>query len=226
VTQVMAHRGASRAERENTSEAFARAVAMGADAVELDVRRTNDGALVVHHNPHLPDGRVIGQLLVGELPDHVPTLSEALDACVGVWVNVEIKNDASEPDFDPTDRIADAVIAALLDRDENHRWLISSFRLETVDRCRALAPEIRTAWLCVDVPEGTIDRMVRRGHVAIHPWFAVVTEALVIEAHASGVQINTWTVDAPDDLRRLAEWGVDGVCTNVPDIALEVLGRG
>jgi glycerophosphoryl diester phosphodiesterase len=225
VTQVLAHRGASRAERENTVAAFGRAVAMGADGVELDVRSTADGSLVIHHNPGLGDGRLICELLASELPDHVPSFNDALDACAGLWVNVEIKNDESEPDFDPTDHIADAVIAALLERNENERWLISSFRLETVDRCRSLAPEIRTAWLCVQVPDGTIDKMVRRGHAALHPWFGSVTEELIAAAHAAGVQVNTWTVDNPEDLSRLAAWGIDGLCTNVPDVALEVLGR-
>ena len=59
MTQVIGHRGASRAERENTLEAFHAAVAQGADGVELDVRRTADGALAVHHDAHLPDGRAI-----------------------------------------------------------------------------------------------------------------------------------------------------------------------
>src|SRR4051812_33810066 len=91
---VIAHRGASKAERENTLGAFRRARAMGADAVELDVRRTVDGVLVVHHDP-----------LPAELTPHVPTLGDALDACTGMWVNVEIKNDPDEPDFDERDTI-------------------------------------------------------------------------------------------------------------------------
>ena len=112
-TAVIAHRGASRAERENTLAAFRRAGEMGADAVELDVRRTADGVLVVHHNPGLDDGRVIATMQHGELPAHVPTLTDALDACAGMWVNVEIKNDPTEPDFDPTDSIADETMALL-----------------------------------------------------------------------------------------------------------------
>ena len=93
-TQVMAHRGASRAEAENTVAAFRRAGQMGSHAVELDVRRTADGVLVVHHNPHLADGRLIASLAFAELrhdAPQVPTLGEALDACDGMWVNVEIK---------------------------------------------------------------------------------------------------------------------------------------
>ena len=110
-TAVIAHRGASRAAPENTVEAFLTAARMGADAVELDVRRTADGVLVVHHDPRLADTRVIVATPYRDLPAHVPTLAAALDACAGMWVNVEIKNDAEEPDFDPTDSIADDTIA-------------------------------------------------------------------------------------------------------------------
>ena len=57
--QIIAHRGASRAEAENTLAAFRTAGRMGADAVELDVRRSRDGAMAVHHDDHLADGRNI-----------------------------------------------------------------------------------------------------------------------------------------------------------------------
>lgn len=222
---VMAHRGASRAAPENTVEAFALAGRMGADAVELDVRRTVDGVLVVHHNPNLADGRVIADVVVADLPDHVPTLGAALDACAGMWVNVEIKNDPGEPDFDPSDDIADETIAHLVARGEDDRWLISCFRIETVDRCRSLAPAIATAWLCTVPPAGAAAMLVERGHSALHPYHAAVQSELVTECHAAGIAVNVWTCDDPDRMAVLAGWGVDGICTNVPDVALSVLGR-
>src|SRR5690242_7733018 len=151
--QVIAHRGASRVERENTLRAFSRAHEMGADAVELDVRRTSDGVLVVHHDP-------LGNVTLREIPSHVPTLGAALDACAGMWVNVEIKNDPAEADFDATDSIADETVAHLLARDSDARWLISCFRIETIDRCRALAPQLRTAWLVGRVPPGAPELLV------------------------------------------------------------------
>ena len=80
----------AKAARENTIEAFALAGRLGADAVELDVRRTRDGLLVIHHDPTLSDGRVIARTDAAELPAHVPHLGAALDACAGLWVNVEI----------------------------------------------------------------------------------------------------------------------------------------
>lgn len=213
--QVMAHRGASRAERENTVAAFRRAAEMGAHAVELDVRRTPWGVLMVHHDP-----------LPVPVPDHVPTLGEALDACAGMWVNVEIKNDPREPDFDPTDSIADDTIAHLLARhDDPARWLISSFRIETIDRCRSLAPQIPTAWLTSLVPEGAPAMLVERGHVALHPKVAALTRDVVDACHAAGLAVNTWTCDDPDRMRELIEWGIDGICTNVPDVALAVLAE-
>lgn len=223
MTAVIAHRGASKAERENTVAAFRRAAAMGADAVELDVRRAGDGALVVHHDARLPDGRPLSDVPSAELPSHVPTLDAALDACAGMWVNVEIKHDPGEPGFDPGGSIADDTVAVLQSRGEPERWLISSFRLETVDRCRHLAPAIRTAWLVLDVPAGAIERCVDHGHVALHPLWLTLTAEHVERCHAAGLAVNTWTCDEPEVLRRLAGWGVDGICTNVPDIALGVL---
>lgn len=228
-TQVIAHRGASQAEPENTVQAFARAAQMGSDAAELDVRRTRDGVLVVHHNPHLPDGRVIVLTDAADLPPSVPTLQAALDACAGMWVNVEIKNDADEADFDDTDSIADDTMAVLIDRAEHDRWVISSFRIETVDRCRTIADElllpIRTAWLTSVVPDEAAALMVQRGHSALHPWVRLLSKNVIDQCHAHGVKVNTWTCDDPERMGELIAWGIDGICTNVPDVALSVLGR-
>lgn len=229
-TQIMAHRGASRAERENTVAAFRRAVEMGSHAAELDVRRTADGVLVVHHNPDLGDGRIIGRMAASELPEHVPTLDEALDACTPMWVNVEIKNDPSEPDFDPLDTIADATVDCLRRRREgDDRWLISSFRREIVDRCRSTYPAIPTAWLTVVVDDDDLERTIgdlaATGHRALHPWVGALTRATVETCHRFGVQVNTWTCDDPERMRELISWGVDGICTNVPDVALAVVAR-
>ena len=220
---IVAHRGASRAERENTLRAFRRAAELGADAVEFDVRRTADDALVIHHNPHFPDGRLVRATRFVDVPAEVPTLDEALDACDGMWVNIEIKNDETEDDFDPTDRVADAVIEALIERGEPHRWLTSSFRYETIERCRNVAPSIATAWLTVEVDGETAAKVAAGGHRAVHPWFGNTTAEFIADCHRLGVRVNVWTCDDPDWMRRLAAWQVDGICTNVPDLAREVL---
>jgi len=224
MTKVLAHRGASRAQRENTVAAFLAARQLGADAVELDVRQTADSLLVVHHDARLAEtGRPITDTPFRLLPDYIPTLDEALDACEGMWVNIEIKNDENEPDFDPTDHIAELVVHALDLRNQPERWLLSSFRLKTINRCRLVEPAISTAWLTVEVPTGTAQRVSGFGHRALHPYWENVDEALIRECHAQGVEVNVWTCDDPEAMKRLAGWGVDGICTNVPDIACEVL---
>ncbi|MGE0510770.1 MAG: glycerophosphodiester phosphodiesterase [Acidimicrobiia bacterium] len=221
----MAHRGASRAEPENTVAAYRRAGSMGAHAVELDVRRSLEGDLVVHHDPHLPDGRLIRGTPRAELPASVPSLGEALGACAGMWVNIEIKNDRKEPDFDSSESIADATIDVLRQRAEDERWLISSFRMETIDRCRSLAPTIATAWLTISVPRTVTDLLNAHGHVALHPWVGMVKPKLIERCHAAGIRVNTWTCDDPDRMRELIAAGIDGICTNVPDVALRVLAE-
>ncbi|MCU1395361.1 MAG: ugpQ [Ilumatobacteraceae bacterium] len=223
--QVMAHRGASRAERENTVAAFRRAHEMGADAVELDVRRAGDDVLVVHHDPVLADGRIIRVTASADLPEHVPTLTEALDACAGMWVNLEIKNDPEEPDFDESEWVAEQTMALLAERGEAERWLMSSFRIETMDRCRAVAPQVRTAWLTSIVPDDVVEILARHGHGALHPWVGLLGRHVLDRCHAAGIVVNTWTCDDPERMRELIEWGIDGICTNVPDVALALLAE-
>jgi glycerophosphoryl diester phosphodiesterase len=225
-TQIIAHRGASHAEPENTLAAFRRAGAMGADAVELDVRVTADGLLVVHHDAGLPDGRRIASIDASELPAHVPPLDAALDACRGMWVNVEIKNYPGDPDFDAASKVADATIAALLDRPAGERFLVSCFHLDTIDRCRELAPQIPTAFLCAIVPDGIAGLLAERGHRAFHPWDPTVTAALIDDCHAAGVDVDTWTCDDAERMAQLLRWGIDGICTNDPDVALAVRDSG
>lgn len=226
---VIAHRGASQAEPENTLRAFRRAAEFGADAVELDARRTADGALAVHHDPHLADGRLICEMAASDLPSHVPLLPEALDACAGMWVNVEIKNWFEDPDYDPTDRLAVAVLEHLAARGEDERWLISSFTRHTIDACRTIRPTVRTAWLTVGVADADIEKvardLARAGHSALHPNVNLLTPTVVETSHANGLAVNTWTCDDGDRMSELISWGIDGICTNVPDVALAVRER-
>ncbi len=223
----MAHRGASKVEQENTTMAFRRALEMGANAVELDVRRCSTGELIVHHDAKLSDGRAIIATKKTDLPSHIPTLNEALDTCGSMWVNIEIKNDSSEPDFDPSERITHEVVEFLKQRGSIEKWLISSFRRETVDTVRKLMPELKTAWLVMTIDNAELEtvasRMSKQGHYAIHPWVKSLTEQLVIVFHKHGLKVNTWTCDNPSRMNELIDWQVDGICTNVPDTALAVI---
>ncbi|HWL45559.1 MAG TPA: glycerophosphodiester phosphodiesterase [Ilumatobacter sp.] len=222
VTLVLAHRGASAQAPENTLAAFELAVALGAEGIELDVRRSGDDRLVVHHDAHLPDGRAIRATAAAELPEHVPSLDAALDACAGAFVNIEIKNDPNDPDHDPSDWVAWRVAERLARRGEDSRWLISSFRLATVDRVRRIAPSLRTAWLTYGLDDGIVATTVAHGHAIVHPWVGQLPYDALRAAHAAGLAVNTWTCDDPDRMQELIAWGIDGICTNVPDVALAV----
>ena len=217
--RVFGHRGASAAEPENTVAAFARAKEMGADGVELDVRRHESGMLAVAHDA------VLGTTLAPTVPD----LATALDACEGMTVNIEIKNYKGDPDFDEDETLAARVVELLHEREGRDEVFISSFGLACINRVRELDPSISTAFLVTHAPDDDvigriIDRTVRHGHQGVNPHHAGVTPRLVELAHARGLTVNVWTVDDPTRIRQLADLGVDSVITNVPDVALSVLG--
>ena len=224
---VIAHRGANRHAPENTLEAFRIAVALGSDAIELDVRATADGVLVIHHDAHLPDGRAIADTARSELPATVPELGEALDACSPVLVNIEIKNSEGEPGFDEGREIADRVIDELRGRAEPlDRWLISSFDRGTVDRVRALDGP-RTALLTEAPAVEALEQLLAGGepaHPVWHPWFGDLDAETLARAQAAGVEVNVWTVDGPEPIGAMIDLGVDGICTDEPDLALSLLG--
>lgn len=225
MTVVIAHRGASARYTENTTEAFEGAKTLGADWVELDVRRTADGALAVHHDANLPDGRAIVDVDAADLPRDVLDLTEALDACEPLGVNVEIKNLPGDPDFDPECRIVAKVAPVVAARAQP--ILVSSFHAETLDVLRDLEPSVGTALLTFALhdPERTVDAVAAAGHVAFHPFDATADASLVAMCHDRGLAVNVWTVDDPGRIAELAALGADGIVTNVPDVARAVLNE-
>jgi glycerophosphoryl diester phosphodiesterase len=228
---VIAHRGASRAHPENTLAAFAGAASLGAGWVEFDVRRTADGALIIHHDAALPDGRVLIETVRADLPPSVPTLVETLELCAGrgLSVNVEIKSDPREPDFDDGYAVAE-LVAPLLAADPAFTngtagHLVTSFDHRCLDRVREVAPSLRTGQLAFDITdvERLMQRAVAAGHVAVNPWDPFVDERFMALAREAGLEVYPWTVDDPERLRALIALGVDGIITNVPDVLRDVL---
>ena len=191
---------------------------MGADGVELDVRRHESGVLAVAHD------MVLGRPLEPSVPD----LAAALDACEGMTVNVEIKNYQGDDDFDPDEVLALQVVELLAARGGRDDVIISSFGLGCINRVRQLDESIRTAFLVTIAPDAdvagrVIDRCKRHGHGAINPHHLGVTPRFMELARAAGIAVNTWTVDDPARMRELAFLGVDSIITNVPDVAIATL---
>ena len=230
--RILAHRGASRVAPENTLAAFVEAANLGADGVELDVHHSADGVPVVHHDATAPGIGVLAGHSAAEirrvLPS-APTLAEALDACAGMLVNVEVKNLPGDADYDPEERAAVAVVDLLHSRGGRDDVLVSSFSLASIDRVRGLDATIPTALLTLvgfDPLDGAVVA-ADRGHAAIHPdvrsIVGPVAAALADRAREFGMTVNAWTVNHASEIRRLAAAGIDGVITDVPDVARAAL---
>lgn len=230
---VIAHRGASAAFPENTLAAFRGAAALGADAVELDARRTADGAVVVHHDAVVPGVGAIVEQAVAVLrrrAPQVPSLAEALEACAGMWVDVEVKNSPADPDWDPADGFVARVLADIEEAGRTGTVLLTSFNPATITRARVLAPNLATGWLVeVEPLAPAASWAAEAGHAALLPRASTMpgpaAEAAAAAAHRAGIILLTWTVDDPAEAARLAAAGLDGIITNRPDAVRSALGE-
>lgn len=225
IPAIWAHRGASGDHPENSREAFIGAREQGADWVELDVRLTRDGHLVVNHDAFYADGRGVWATPIGQRPDDSLLLVDALMACEGMGVNIEIKNspgdlgDAYEPgdaavphDLEVADAVVEVAVASPV------RVLISSFDEPTLQRVRSSYPRVETGFLVFDLnaDPDLPERAAEAGHVAVHPWDPFVDEAFVERCRNLGLRINPWTVDDAARIRELARLGADALITNYP----------
>ena len=225
--RVIAHRGASSTHQENTLDAFRAAGELGADGIELDVRRSADNVLVIHHDAQLSDGRLIYELNADQLPSYVPTLVEALDASGDLWVNIEIKNHPGDADYDEEMGISLGVAALVSAFDIAGRVLISSFDFESVLRIREVDGSIPIGWLVWGQanPAMLIARAKAHNFDAIHPHDAMVDASFVRMAHEANLAVNVWTVDDPSRIEALTKLGVDGIVTNSPAVGAKAVAE-
>ena len=238
---VLGHRGASADAPENTLAAFRLALEQGADGFELDVWRCEGGEVVVFHDetarriagsplrvPGAPveavraldAGAWKGERWRGE---RVPLLDEVLDAFPSAVVNVELK---SRGDRDL--RLAAAVADLLSRRREAGRVVVSSFDYRLLAAFRLAAP---------GVPVGLLFEAGRAWRLrtalairslvpaAVHPERRLVTPARARAWRRRGLAVNAWTVDAPEEIERLAALGAAAIISNVPGRAREILRR-
>jgi glycerophosphoryl diester phosphodiesterase len=231
---VVAHRGASTEQAENTIEAFEAAIDAGADAVEFDVRMTADRHAVVMHDPDV-SRTTNGTGLVSEMTLEqirklgVPTLDEALRCLSGrVAADIEIKNLPGEPGHTPDREPAvEATLAALDAVAYASPVIISSFNPASIAHSRALRPEVPTGLLTeyeVDADEA-LARATQHGHPWVLPFVSKVLDAgndFAARVHSSGALLGVWIADDPDTARILFERGADAVATNDPRAIVEV----
>jgi glycerophosphoryl diester phosphodiesterase len=225
---VVAHRGASVEQPENTIEAFEAAIDVGADAVEFDVRMTADGHAVVMHDPDVSrttEGTgLVSTMTLEEIRRlGVPTLEEALRCLSGrAAVDIEIKNLPGEPGFTSEREAAvEATLTALDALGFSGQVIVSSFNPASIAHSRQLRPDVPTGLLTefeVDADEA-LRRATADGHPWVLPFVLKVLEAgdgFADRVHEGGALLGVWIADDPETARRLFELGVDAVATNDP----------
>lgn len=230
---TVAHRGASGLAPENTLAAMRKAVAIGVDAIEIDVRQTADGAIVLAHDatlertaglPHIVAditldavrsadvGSWFGKEFAGE---PIPTLAEVLALTKGKAIlTIEIK---------PHD-ITDDVVRVV--EEEAADWVcLASFHDEVVRRVRTVAPHIPAGLIVGENPGvdpvwqaiSLVRRVTHAGASLLSLSHPAVTPTLAREVRRRGVALWAWTVDDPERMRKLVECGVDGIISNFPN---------
>jgi glycerophosphoryl diester phosphodiesterase len=250
----VAHRGGSGYAPENTLAAIDAAHARNASVVELDVQRTEDGELVIMHDTTLARTTDVEQVFPGRAPydvadftlaeirrldagswfdtayagEPVPTLQEALDRLdrreVGLLLEVKspvlypgIEADISQTMARNPDWTASGA------RGERPRFTVQSFDWESVERSHRLMPDVPHGLLGV-VPE---DRIADYAEWAdqINPNHTRIDADYVRAVHDAGLEVYTYTVNEPDDMRAAIAKGVDGLISDFPDVARRVIAE-
>ena len=248
-TLVAAHRGGAALWPENSLLAFRSALALGVDALELDLHLTADGEVVVLHDPSL-DRTSTGTGAVRDLKladlaavrlksregavtaERVPTFAQVLDLVAPTSAELlpEIKVDTNRQRYSG---IEEKVLALIRARGLLARTTIQAFQVETIRRLRELEPTARTMLL---VARGDVERdrarpaeAVRRarelGATDLGMNHRLIDTDVMSAARAAGIRVAAWTVNEESDIRRMVDLGVDILMSDRPDLAKRLMGR-
>ena len=249
---VVAHRGGAVLMPENTLAAFEHALKLGVDQLETDTHLSKDGEVIIMHDPNVATttngSGLISELTLAELKklnaaaknakggvtqQEIPTLAQVLDlAKAKAGIQIEIKVNAGGARYPGIEK---KVIDLVNARGMTNDVIIISFDFPTLKEIKQIDSRIKTGALVnaqwfgarmLASPEQIVAEIIETtGADFFMPVSTAVTEALVRAVHARGLKIGTWTVNTAGEMKRLAEWGVDGITTNSPDELKKVLGR-
>ena len=247
---VYAHRGGAALRPENTIVAFDHGLACGADGLELDVHLSRDGVVVVHHDARLDrttgargavSARTAAELAgldagytfrgpepgAGAFPFRgrrigIPRLRDVLERYPRIPLIIELK--VNHPDL--AERAVDEVRAA----DAVDRVAFGSFGARVLQAVRRREPRIRTgasreearwalyrSWVRWPLrrPAYREFQLPERSGAT-----TIISPRFLDHAHRAGLAVHVWTVNEADDIRRLMAWGVDGIISDRPDVAV------
>lgn len=239
---VFAHRGDLVHAPENTLPSFQQAIQKGADGVELDAKLTRDGRVIVIHDTTVDrttDGRgrvasfsleAIRKLDAGSWfgerfrGTRIPLLEEVFEA-VGRdrMINIELTNYST-----PHDRLVDNVCELIKRHNNQGRILFSSFFASNLKRASRLLPAIPRGLLAMPGFWGMWARsfgFMFGDYQALHPHISSVDRQQVARVHRLNRRVHVWTANTPIQVNQLKDWGVDGIFTDDPQVALRSLGR-
>ena len=237
---VIAHRGFSGKAPENTLAAFRKAVEIGADMIEFDVRFCRDGRLVVFHDDTLErttsgKGRVadftfdqlrqldagawFGPAFTGE---RIPSLKEVLDLSRGSILNIELKK-GNQGRYSMLD-LADQIVRELSEAAMERQVLISSFDLSALGRILQRNLSFLIGWI-TDSIHLPLDPLEGKALPFIHPRQSLLNEENLLAMHKEGTRVNVWTVNKEQEMERFISMGVDGIITDHPDRLIDLLRK-
>lgn len=240
---VLAHRGGGGLAPENTLAAFDNGLSLGSDGIELDVHLSRDGVAVVIHDPTI-DRTTDGSGAVADFDTadlaafdagyrfcrdgsypwrgrgcRIPRLRDVL-ARVACPALIELKTPAPE--------LAEVVVTDVRAAGADDRVLIGSFHAAALEAIRVRAPHLRRGADREAILANGVPSQERPPAIDFHSFQVpeafngqrIVTPEFVRRAHGLGADVIVWTVDRADDIRRLLDWGVDGLITDRPDVAV------
>lgn len=239
---IFAHRGSSAHAPENTLAAFETAIRQGADGIELDARLTVDEQVVVIHDPTVDRttgaSGVVRQMSLVELKkldagshfdygfrgEHIPSLDEVFET-VGhrIFINVELVNYNS-----PLDNLPEAIARIVLRHKLEKRLLFSSFNPIALIRIKRLLSKTPVGLLALPGRSGAwsrswLGKLV--GYQSLHPEASDLSKELIEKIHQWNCRVHVFTVNSEQQMRQFFAWGVDGIITDDPVLARQVLAE-
>jgi len=220
----ISHRGASAYEPENTLRAIKRALGYVVDMVEVDIRETRDGQIVVIHDETLErttNGRgYVHEMSFSDLRkldagkgERIPTLQEVIDLVKGrVGLIVELK------DLRTIEKVAEIL-------GENNfvdQTMVTSFIHSAVKRIKELNPQLKTGVIFRSAPVKPSQLALDANANALFPYYKYVTTRMIDDAHSNRLAVHVWTVDTREEMEHYVRMGVDGVVTNKPDLLTDL----
>ena len=234
-TEITAHRGSSVTAPENTIPAIEKAMEEMADSVEIDVQMTSDGVIVLGHDASLKRvagvNRSIASMTFAQLEQldvgswfsksyegtRIPALSEVLELCSQkIGLNIEIKYVGKNSEL--PEKTAEMIKAYGME----NQCVVTSTNLPYLRRVKAVLPEVRTGYI-ISAAYGNFYSSENIDFISIRSGF--VTSALMQNAHEQGKAVYAWTVNSKSELERLTLLGVDGIITDRPVLAREIVYR-